>query len=865
LTHTFKNTLPFKMLKIASVLSVSYLTVNSQSVFAQDTTAQETLAQQTIAPDTTVEKISILGSRRLGRSIEDSPVPIDIISADTLSRSGLTETNMLLGALLPSFNFPQPSITDGTDHVRPAQLRGLAPDHTLVLVNGKRRHSSALLNLNGSSGRGSSAVDLNAIPANAIERIEVLRDGAAAQYGSDAIAGVINIVLKNADSGGSASITYGANVTSMDGVAQLENVLVGANGDLAFTEGSDRKVTDGQTLTLRLNKGFALNDEGFVNVSAEYRGRGAANRADYDNRENYARLGDGSLDPQELTVNRYNHNFGNGKVDDFALFVNAGYYLTDAVELYAFGSYSAREGESGGFYRRAKDSRNVAAIYPDGFLPVITSDINDFSVALGARGYVGGWNYDTSAVYGSDDFNFGVANSLNTSFGPSSQTEFDAGSLIYDQLTLNADLSREVDIDFLPNGLNVAFGAEYRREGYQIKAGEPASYERGTFGRGGDVTDSVEGPFGASGSQVFPGFSPASASNNSRHNVSVYMDLEADVSDIWNITVAGRFEDYSDFGSTFNSKFAHRLSLTDEFAIRGSVSTGFRAPSLQQQFFTSIATVFVDAVPTETGTFSPSSDVAVALGSPSLDAEDSVSFSNGFTWTPVSEFSLSVDFYQIKLKDRIVLSNNLSGDAVSGLLEGTGANRGRFFLNAIDSKTKGVDVIATYSLDIQDMGNVLFNAGLNINDNEVTDIIAPPAVLQAAGFDQANLFSGNELRRFEVGSPENKLNLSAAWSLDKWYVTLRTTRYGETQDPSENPARNEVLSEKWVTDLDVNYSITENITASLGANNLFDVYPDPTRELVDDVTTFSRLFSYSGFSPFGFTGRYVYGKISVSF
>jgi iron complex outermembrane receptor protein len=853
--HTHIKTLPFKLLKIASLLSASFLTINSQSV----------IAQETLAEDTSMEKISVLGSRRLGRSIEDSPVPIDIIGADTLGRSGLTETNMLLGALLPSFNFPQPSITDGTDHVRPAQLRGLAPDHTLVLVNGKRRHSSALLNLNGSSGRGSSAVDLNAIPANAIERIEVLRDGAAAQYGSDAIAGVINIVLKDADSGGSASVTYGANVTSMNGVAQLENVTVGADGNLAFSEGSDRDVTDGQTLTLRLNKGFALGDKGFVNVSAEYRERGASNRADYDKRENYERLGDGTLDPKELTVNRYNHNFGNGDVEDFALFANLGYDLTDTDQLYAFGSYSAREGEGGGFYRRAQDSRNILSIYPDGFLPVITSDISDFSIALGVRGDIGEWNYDVSAVYGNDDFNFGVINSLNTSFGPSSQTEFDAGSLIYDQLTVNADFSREVDVDFLPNGLNVAFGAEYRREGYEIKTGEPASYQLGTFGPGGNVTDPVDGPFGSSGSQVFPGFSPASASDNSRHNVSLYGDLEADITDIWNVTMAGRFEDYSDFGSTFNVKIAHRLSLTDEFAIRGSISTGFRAPSLQQQFFTSIATVFVDSVPTETGTFSPNSDVALALGSPGLDAEDSVSISNGFTWTPASEFSLSVDFYQIKLKDRIVLSNNLSGDAVAHLLEGTGANRGRFFLNAIDSTTKGVDIIATYSLDLQDMGNVLFNAGLNINDNEVTDIIDPPAVLQAAGFDQDNLFSGNELRRFEVGSPDNKLNLSAVWSLDKWNVTLRTTRYGETQDPSDNPARNEVLSEKWVTDVDVNYNITENITASLGANNLFDVYPDPTRELVDDVTTFSRLFSYSGFSPFGFTGRYVYGKISVNF
>lgn len=856
MTHNSKNNIPFNVLKIAALVSASCLAMGMNYAVAQEAT---------VGAEQAIEKISILGSRRLGRSIEDSPVPIDVIGADSLNRSGLTETNMILGALLPSFNFPQPSITDGTDHVRPAQLRGLAPDHTLVLVNGKRRHSNALLNLNGSSGRGSSAIDLNAIPANAIERIEVLRDGAAAQYGSDAIAGVINIVLKNADSGGSASVTYGANVTTMDGVPQLNNVSVGADGDLAFAEGSDREATDGQTLTLRLNKGFALGDKGFVNVSAEYRDKGAANRADYDQRENYSRLDGDTLDPRELTVNRYNHNFGNGDVEDFAVFVNAGYYLTDSDEFYAFGSYSGREGEGGGFYRLAKDSRNIESIYPDGFLPVITSDISDFSLAAGVRGDIGEWNYDVSAVYGNDNFNFGVINSLNTSFGPSSQTEFDAGSLIYDQLTLNVDFSREIELDFLPNGLNVALGAEYRRDGYEIEAGEPASYQRGEFGPSGSTFDPVAREFGSAGSQVFPGFSPASEGNNNRNNVSLYVDLEADITDIWNVTVAGRYEDYSDFGSTFNAKFAHRLTLSDEFAIRGSISTGFRAPSLQQQFFTSIATVFVDSVPTETGTFAPGSDVALALGSPGLDAEDSFNFGSGITWTPISEFSLSIDYYNIKLKDRIVLSNNLSGDAVAALLEGTGANQGRFFLNAIDSTTKGVDVVATYTMDLQDRGSMLFNVGLNINDNEITDTIDPPDVLQEAGFNQKELFSDNESRRFEVGSPKNKLNLSAVWNMDKWTATLRTTRYGETQDPSDTPERNEVLAEKWITDLDVNYSVTENITVSLGANNLFDVYPDATRENVDDVTTFSRLFAYSGFSPFGFTGRYIYGKVSMSF
>ncbi|GAC17485.1 TonB-dependent receptor plug domain-containing protein [Paraglaciecola arctica] len=845
-THKFKAKEHF--LKVALMMSASSALLIGTNAFAQE--------QSVEATDSAIEKISVIGSRRLGRTVEDSPVPIDMIGADALSSTGQTETNMILGSLLPSFNFPQPSLTDGTDHVRPAQLRGLAPDHTLVLVNGKRRHSSALLNLNGSTGRGSSAVDLNAIPANAIERIEVLRDGAAAQYGSDAIAGVINIVLKSASSGGSASVTYGANVTTMDGVPDLKDVAIGEDGNLAFTEGSDRELTDGQTATLRANMGFELGKDGFINVSAELRDRSLSNRSDYDQRENYARLDDGSedglLDPRELTYNRYNHTYGNGSVEDIAVFVNAGLTLTPEAELYAFGSYSTREGEGGGFYRRAQDSRNIEAIYPDGFLPTITSDINDYSMAMGIKGDLSEWYYDASAVYGEDEFKFGVKDSLNTSLGPTSQTVFDAGTLIYDQLTLNVDFSREIDVAGLASGVNIAVGAEYRREGYEIQAGETASYIQGEFA-------------GAAGSQVFPGFTPESAGSNSRHNISLYTDLEAYITDNWNVTVAARYEDYSDFGDAVNVKFATRYTISDEVALRGSVSTGFRAPSLQQQHFTSIATVFVDDVPTETGTFSPGSDVAKALGSPGLDAEEAVNYGAGVTWSPDSNFSLTVDYYNIKIDDRIVLSNNLSGPGIEALLAGTGANRARFFLNAIDSKTSGVDIVASYNTDIQNMGEIAFNAGFNYNKNEVTNVIDPPAILQGQGVEQDNLFSSVELSRFEVSSPKTKLNLSAVWNMDEWRATLRTTRYGETQDPSDTPALNEVLPEKWVTDLDVGYDVTENISLTLGANNLFDVYPDPTRELVESASTFSRLFPYSGFSPFGFTGRFVYGKVAVTF
>jgi iron complex outermembrane receptor protein len=749
--------------------------------------------------------------------------------------------------------------------VRPAQLRGLAPDHTLVLVNGKRRHTSALLNLNGSVGRGSSAVDLNAIPANAIKRIEVLRDGAAAQYGSDAIAGVINIVLKDASEGGDVSVIYGANVTTMDGVPNLNGVSVGADGNLAFDTGADRELTDGQTLTLRGNMGLEWGDDGYVNVSAEYRDRGQANRADFDPRENYARDENGAIDQRELTINRYNHVFGNGEVEDYALFINAGKAVSNSTEFYATAGFSSRDSLGGGFYRRAQDSRNVISIYPDGFLPSIQTDITDMSLVAGIKGYGDVWNYDLSVTHGGNELEYSVVNSLNTSLGPTSPTRFDAGALEYTTTLVNADASRLVDTGLFFSEMNFAMGAEYRRESYEITAGEESSYIRGTFGPGGAVTDPVNGPFGAAGSQVFPGFTPASAGDNSRHNYSAYVDLEADVVENWNVAVAVRYEDYSDFGSTLNWKMSHRVTITDALALRASVSTGFRAPSLQQQYFTSIATVFVDAVPTETGTFAPSSDVAQALGSPGLDAEESDNFSAGFTYSPTADFNLTVDFYRIDIDDRIVLSNNLSGDAIEALLAGTGANRARFFLNAINSRTEGVDIVSTYTLNTSDYGAFNFNAGVNFNDNEVTDILEAPEVLRGAGFDQSNLFNDVELRRFETASPESKVNLGVTWSYDRYNATLRTTRYGEVEDPSSIEARNEIIPSEWITDLDVRVAITDGLSVSVGANNVFDVYPEATRNSVDEVTTFSNIFPYSGFSPYGFTGRFVYGKVSYTF
>ena len=781
------------------------------------------------------EEIIVTGTRRIDRTVADSNVPIDVVSFADLTASGFTETNQLIAGQLPSFNFPQPSITDGTDHIRPATLRGLAPDHTLVLVNGKRRHTSALLNINGSVGRGSTGVDMNMIPTSAIERVEVLRDGAAAQYGSDAIAGVINIVLKGSDEGGSLTTTYGQYVTAIEDVTGISAVNIVDNGDGTqsleiIEDGSDRKARDGETLTISGDAGLPIGNAGFFHVSAEYRDRNPTNRSGYDIRQQYASLPDGSLDPRELTFNRFNHRFGNSAVEDVSIFFNMAVNVTPEVEFYSFGSYGTRDGESGGFYRRSLDSRNVVEIYPDGFLPLITSDVNDLSVAGGLRGDIFDWSYDLSVVYGENKLTYGVINSLNRSLGPTSQTEFDAGGLKNEQMTVNLDLKSEFDISGLDAPLFVAFGAEYRDETYEVFAGEVASY--------------IDGPFdGAAGSQVFPGFQPSNEIVGTRDSVALYVELDTDLTEAWNITVAGRFEDFSDFGSTAIGKLATRFEVNDAIALRGAVSTGFRAPSLAQQFFTATSTNFIDGIPNEVGTFPATSDVAASLGGQQLQAEDSLNLSAGFVLTPIDGLNLTADFYRITIDDRVVLSENLTVSDIPGI------TRARFFTNAVDTRTQGVDIVANYTWDLEAAGQLKLTGGFNYNDTNITN---DP--------DEA-VFRRREQARFEIGTPKSKVITSASWYWNDLTVTPRATRYGETTDPGTTVANDEVLPSRWIIDLDINYDFSETVSLGIGANNVFDNYPQRT----PPTSTFNRIFPFSGFSPFGFAGRFVYARATVRY
>ena len=827
-------------------------------------------AGETITVDITLQssvvgtdEVVVLGTRRSGRTITQSPVPVDVISAQEVQASGFTQTTQIIRSLVPSFNSPESSITDGTDHVRPATLRGLGPDQTLVLVNGKRRHTSAILHVNGSVGRGSTGVDLNAIPANMIERIEVLRDGAAAQYGSDAIAGVINIILKDSK-GLDASVSYGQHYSNEErGYAPNQALPDGGSTagfqDSPYYDGvEDVWRLDGKTTNIHLGYGFDLPNNGNLYVAGQYRDRGRTNRSGLDPRPNYFPLANGDPDPREQTFDRNNHRYGQGELLDVSGFFNGEMEISDNSRFYAFGGASFREGETGGFYRRGNDNRTLRAYYPDGFLPMISSEIYDGSVGGGIKGRTGSWNYDLSQTYGHNSIRYGVKNTVNTSMGIGSPTRFHAGTLSFDQATTNFDLVRTVDIGFAEE-LSIAMGAEYRYELYRLVRGDAESYADG----GVPILDGPnEGNAAATGSQVFPGFSPANEQNEARYAGALYIDLETNITSPWTVGIAGRVESYSDFGNVATGKFATRYELFDGFALRGAASTGFRAPSLAQSYFSSIATVFIDGVPFEVGTFPVTSPAARALGAEDLEAETSVNLSGGFTFER-GNFSLSADAYRITIEDRVVFTENFTGGGIPGFLQGQGINAtgGRFFTNAVDTETQGIDITARWGFNINPDSQMRFTVGFNYNETEITnpEEIQTPENLE--DLTDTPLFGRVEIGRFEVGQPSTNLNLMANYTTGPWGLMVRGVRYGEIEVRRSDPSEDQVYGSLLSTDVELAYSFSDNVRFTIGGNNVFDQYPDKTFQ----GNSFNGIFQYSGFSPSGFGGRYLYSRVTLNF
>ena len=837
-------------------------------------------------PDPT-STIIVTGTRRIDRTVADSPVPVDVISSESLATSGHTEINRALTQEVPSFNFPQPAITDGTDVIRPATLRGLSPDQTLVLINGKRRHSSALLNINGSVGRGSAAVDINLIPTIALSRVEVLRDGAAAQYGSDAIAGVINFQLRDSRGGRRASFTYGQYRTRVNNVETYDSVAVGPgnapvlapDGTLVLNyTGEDRRRRDGETLTIAGALGVPIGAAGQFNIAAEFQDRTDTNRTGADPRRQFNLIGS-SLDPRELTFNRFSHRYGDPKTRDTKLFVNADLPLGGA-EAYAFASYNDRQGESAGFYRRALDARNTPEIYPNGFLPLINTDTDDYSGTLGLRGEYNAWRWDLSGQYGQDKVDFLITNTLNRSLGPTSPLEFDSGGLKYGQTLFNLDVGRDLALGFAQK-TTLSVGAEYRREAFDIRPGEPGSYSSGPFG-------------GAPGAQVFPGFQPLIGGQRvdeeqKRNNKSLYAEVDSDISAIFNVQLALRYENYSDFGSDLNWKAAARFEPFDGVALRASASTGFRAPSLQQQFYAAQATNNVAGVLQDAVTLPVDNPVAQALGSSPLDAERSKNYSAGLVFSAVRRLNVTLDVYQVSIDDRILLTDNLPatrdaagnpagsdpGRAIATILNAAGfttVTNARFFINGIDTRTRGFDAVATYRVPLLD-GRLNLTAGYNYNKTKITRNAAVPGALSAV--PNLVLFGRLEALRIVQGQPRTKINLAADFDRDWFGATVRATRYGKVLAAGTDEFTDVPLDAKTITDLEVRFKpMGELMTIAFGGNNIFDVYPTnvPRGRAIDPATGLPRNYSdtnyalpHSSFSPFGFNGRYLYGRVSLNF
>lgn len=763
------------------------------------------------------EEIVVTGTRAQGRSRLDTASPVDVLSGTALRQQGTTELGAALATVAPSIDFPRPSAVDGTDAIRPATLRGLSPDQTLVLVNGVRANASALLNINGSVGRGSAAVDLNTIPTAAIERVEVLRDGASAQYGSDAIAGVINLRLREARSGGGASLTYGFYATDID------------------TARGSRSTTGEHALTASAWQGIGFGEDGYLTLSGEYLKRQPTNRADFDPR---------------VTPTRLTGRFGDPEVEQYTGYINAGTGIGDNWKLYGWLGYQDRDSRSAAFPRLPAAAAAVSGIYPNGFLPIINTKSTNTNSALGIEGELGAWNVDLNVAYGRNKIDYRTLNSANYSFGNTSPTDFYDGALIYDQWVAGLDVARSFDVF---QSLNLAFGLEGRREGFKITPGEPASY-------GYPESGAVAGQ--APGAQGFGGFSPLNAIERGRNNVSGYVDLEAQITDAFLVGVAGRAEHYSDFGDTANGKVSLRYDVAPWLAFRGTASTGFRAPSLQQQYFTSVASVVQNGSPVLTGTFPSTSEVAAALGGQQLEPEKSTNLSLGSVLR-TGGFDLTVDAYQIRLRNQLALSENIQAGfspQVGAILAPYSVQAARFFINGLRSRVRGIDVVGHYRLDAADAGRFDFTLAGNFNQTKVDRSSIPTST--ATVNPAPTLFARSRILTIEEGTPGEKVSGTIDWSTGDLGLTARASYYGNVNQPgtAANGSADINTGRHTVADLEFRYQPAKGGQFAIGVNNLFDEYPDATPAALN--TTGVVGFPY--YSPFGFGGRYIYARAGLS-
>lgn len=803
-------------------------------VYAVDTTRSDSEPSDS---EQSLEQVIVTGTRQTGVRAEDSAAPIQVLDAETLAHTGQPNLIQALTQQLPSFNAENFG-GDTSNLTLTARLRGLNPNHTLVLVNGKRRHTTANFHVASGGAQGASSADLDLIPVAAIDHIEVLQDGAAAQYGSDAIAGVINIILKNNASGGSVTATAGQ-----------------------YYRG------DGDTSGYSVNAGFEPIADGYFNITAESRYHAFSDRGDYDHRVVPGSvLTNSGYDSSWNFIPGYpylNHISGDANYDTKTVFYNAGVKF-GAAELYSFGSYGHKDAES---YENYRLPNRLPAVYPQGFSPRETLLEDDYAGTLGAKGGLGAWSWDLSSTFGQDKDVIGVTHSANTSLYADegyTPTSFHNGDFISSQWTNNLDVTREFDIGAKP--LTLALGVEQRHEIYEIAAGDAASRYK-------------------SGSQSYPGFSLTDAGSHSRDNVGGYVDVAFYPLSRLSVDVAGRAEHYSDFGSTTSGKLTTRFDVSDVVAVRGTVSNGFRAPSLAEEYYSA-----TNVSPTSASVQLPANSAAAKLlGFDNLKPEKSTNLSLGVVLNPLPDLNITLDAYQIEIRDRIIGSEFIYGQngstTVSQLvLDAITANGNtlesgityagvQVFVNGADTRTRGLELTARYPTYLGAAGRVDWSLSANYNTTDVTGVVSTPAVLLAsvASGNQGLVapYSFGKQSALEDTSPKYKAVLGAFYTLGRFTANLRGTFYGEAAQSTQIGgvwSRSEV-SPAIITDLDLAFELTSALKVSVGANNLFNQYPDElsaeARGL--NISGSNGVGKYPTFSPYGFNGGYYYGRVTYSF
>ncbi|MCL7713330.1 TonB-dependent receptor plug domain-containing protein [Stenotrophomonas mori] len=781
---------------------------------------------------THLDTVIVTGTRAADRTVLESTSPVDVLSAEDLRKAGVIngELGSALQALLPSFNFPRQSNSGGADHVRAAQLRGLSPDQVLVLVNGKRRHHTALVNTDSKIGKGTTPVDFNAIPVSAIKRIEVLRDGAGALYGSDAVAGVINVILDNGGDGGEIEASYGAHHTDLKPIG--------------------RTLTDGQTGNISAKVGTVLGEDGgFLRVGLEYKERKATNRAGFD------QIPPWDQTPGNLALQgKRNYVLGDGKSKDLNLWLNTEIPVGQTATFYAFGTFNQRDTEGANYFRYPDGEANWKEVYPDGYRPISEGENRDSQAVAGLRGQWGEWSYDGSLDHGRNDFTYRLRNSLNASLGPDSPTRFKTADYHYAQTVANLDLSRVFDQSEAISHV-LGLGVEARHERYRTRPGHPSSYAAGPY------TDRP------TGSQAGGGLTPQDAASLSREVASAYASLSSQFGDKLSTDLAARYEHNDDFGGELTGKLGLRYEFAPAFALRGALSNNFRAPSLAQIGYESTSTGYNAGGQLVQGRLlSVNNPIARGLGARDLKPEKSLNTSLGFTSRIGEHFDLSLDFFQIDIDDRIALSESITGDALTDYVAAqygvTGLQSASFFVNAADTRTRGAELVGNWRQALGN-GQLLLTGTYAYTKTTLKNVLATPAQLQALDPDYV-LFGIEESNTLTDATPRSRASFAAGWSNDRWSLNSRVNRHGSAVrvfDFGGGYIPRQTYQAEWQLDAEVEYRITPRWSVAVGGQNLTDNYPDRSNE---DIHYFGNL-PYDVLSPIGSNGAYWYGRVRYSF